>query len=118
MAKAIKNLEIISGKSKTLFPEKLKDAFYYEAMILAKIMTDNEYAAPVRLRNPREIFREYAEQHFKSEPPELTEAQKRLQQAINEVVADAEKLGNAYRRFWAKQRAIKWHCRSWKRKGW
>lgn len=82
MAEAIKSIEIIPGKGKNLFPEKLKDEFYYKAMILAKIMSENEYAAPVRLRDPREIFREYAQRAFKPETPEVADAQQRLSAAF------------------------------------
>ena len=41
MTPANKTVEIIPGKGKNLFPEKLKDEFYYKAMILAKIMSEN-----------------------------------------------------------------------------
>ena len=81
MTSANKTVEIIPGKGKNLFPEKLKDEFYYKAMILAKIMSENEYAAPVRLRDPREIFREYAQRQFKPEPPELVDARQRGRRA-------------------------------------
>lgn len=118
MTPANKTVEIIPGKGKNLFPEKLKDEFYYKAMILAKIMSENEYAAPVRLHDPREIFREYAQRVFKPEPPELVDAQQRLTAALEEAALTAEVLGNQLRRYNNRMRANKWHGRSWGRKGW
>lgn len=118
MTPANKTVEIIPGKGKNLFPEKLKDEFYYKAMILAKIMSENEYAAPVRLRDPREIFCEYAQRVFKPEPPELVDARQRLTAALEEAALTAEVLGNQLRRYNNRMRANKWHGRSWGRKGW
>ena len=118
MTPANKTVEIIPGKGKNLFPEKLKDEFYYKAMILAKIMSENEYAAPVRLHDPREIFREYAQKHFKPMPSELLEAQQRLKNAVEVALNNAEKTADKMRRFNAKQHAAKWHGRSWGRKEW
>ena len=118
MTSANKTVEIIPGKGKNLFPEKLKDEFYYKAMILAKIMSENEYAAPVRLRDPHEIFREYAQRVFKPEPPELADARQRLTAALEEAALTAEVLGSQLRRYNNRMRANKWHGRSWGRKEW
>lgn len=118
MTPANKTVEIIPGKGKNVFPEKMKDEFYYKAMILAKIMSENEYAAPVRLHDPREIFREYAQRAFKPEPPELADAQQRLTAALEEAALTAEVLSNQLRRYNKRMRANKWHGRSWGRKGW
>lgn len=94
--------------------------FDKKTMLLAKLMSENEYLAPVpaAMRNPRVVFREYAELHFKPEPPELVDAYRHLEQAIREATECAEKLQNAYRRMSARNRAAKWHGRSWGRKEW
>lgn len=120
MTPANKTVEIIPGKGKNLFPEKLKDEFYYKAMILAKIMSENEYAAPVYLCNPREIFREYAQKHFKPEPQELAEARQLFDKVLQEVLdeRDAGTLKTRCKRSLARIRSAKWRQRSWKRKGW
>lgn len=68
--------------------------------------------------NPCLAFRKYAAEQFKRVPPELTEAFGRFAKAVDEATATAEKLENAYRRYYAVQRARHWRPRSWKRKGW
>lgn len=71
-----------------------------------------------RLRDPREIFREYAQRQFKPETPELADAQQRLNAALEEAALTAEVLGNELRRYNNRMRANKWHGRSWGRKEW
>ena len=68
--------------------------------------------------NPSLAFRKYAAEQFKRVPPELTEALGRFAKAVKDATATAEKLGDAYRRYYAAQRARHWRPRSWKRKGW
>lgn len=67
------------------------------------------------------VFHEYATLrygHKAVNAEQMLEAWGRLEKAVEETIQNAEKTADKMHRFWAKQRAIKWHCRSWKRKGW
>lgn len=100
--------------------KEFKNDFYYKIMLLAEIMCKNEYAAPVFLRNPREIFREYAQKHFKPEPQELEEARELFNKVLQEVLdeRDAGTLKTRCKRSLARIRSAKWRPRSWNRRGW
>lgn len=94
--------------------------FDKKTMLLAKLMSENEYLAPVpaAMRNPRVVFREYAELHFKPEPLQVKEARERLKQAIKHALENAEAEEARFKRWNRILQARKWHRRCWNRKGW
>ena len=77
--------------------------------------------SPRMYKGPAKVFHEYAEWRYGnkvSSAAQMIEAAERLNKAVEDATATAEKLQDAYRRYWTTQRAMHWRPRSWKRRGW
>lgn len=74
--------------------------------------------APSMYKGPAKVFREFAQKKYTPQPEELQDAFGRFAKAVDAATVTAENLENAYRRYYAAQRARHWRPRSWKRKGW
>lgn len=120
MEQAIKSIEIIGINNKPLYPEKRKDAFYWDMQPYFKLAKEYRLwlVSTTQHKGSAVSFREYAQRQFKPETPELADAQQRLTAALEEAALTAEVLGNELRRYNNRMRANKWHGRSWGRKEW
>ena len=120
MEQAIKSIEIIGINNKPLYSEKRKDAFYWDMQPYFKLAKEYRLwlVSTTQHKGSAVSFREYAQRAFKPEPPELVDAQQRLNAALEKAALTAEVLSNQLRRYNNRMRANKWHGRSWGRKGW
>lgn len=112
MEQAIKSIEIIGINNKPLYPEKRKDAFYWDMQPYFKLAKEYRLwlVSTTQHKGSTVIFREYAQRVFKPETPELVDARQRLTAALEEAALTAEDNNRI--------RANKWHGRSWGKKGW
>lgn len=120
MEQTIKSIEIIGINNKPLYPEKRKDAFYWDMQPYFKLAKEYRLwnVSTTQHKGSAVSFREYAQRQFKPETLELADAQQRLNAALEEAALTAEVLGNQLRRYNNRMRANKWHGRSWGRKEW
>lgn len=104
-------------------PVKTKDWFWWAMQPYLKLAQEHRLwlVSPHHHKGLTKVFREYAEWRYGnkvSSAAQMIEAAERLNKAVEDATATAEKLQDAYRRYWATQRARHWRPRSWKRKGW
>ena len=101
-------------------PFKIKDWFWWEMLPYLKLAKEHRLwlLSTTHHKGPAKVFHEFAEWRYGNKVSSVEQMLEDFNKALEEAASNAEKLENAYRRYYATQRARHWRPRSWKRKGW